>query len=417
MDRQPDPFEAHRTLARQTGVGSASVDTARYTSPDVYAAECDRIFRRTWLLVARESEIPGPGDFIKREIPPLQAEAVIVRGKDGVVRAFHNACAHRGSALVRATEGTTSTFVCPYHAWSYGTDGRCRAIPGAEHFPQVDRSTIGLPPIHAEIWNGWIFLNFDETPRQSLAEYLGEFGELYADVPFHEFGHAVEIVQDIDTNWKCFLDSFFEGYHVGVLHKQSLPMVPSDDNLLNVYYDTRYLPPHSSLIIQSNPHWIPEGEVLKFVYSSTGATMLRSLEGESAPRETKLTSCKGVNPIGLPKFGLRVLYAFPFTQILIFEDRFMVHQFWPLGLDRTRFAIRFYFRKPPASRLEQFAEAHMMASTRDVLSEDVGMTRLQQIGLRGGGLKEIHFGENELAIRFTHDAIQAYLEGRDPAAR
>jgi phenylpropionate dioxygenase-like ring-hydroxylating dioxygenase large terminal subunit len=414
MDKQPDPFERHRTLARDVGVGFASVDTERYLSPQAYAAEQEKLFRRTWLLVGRVSEVPNPGDFIKREVPPLKAEAVIVRGKDGVVRAFHNACAHRGSALVRAAEGNTATFVCPYHAWTYGTDGRCRAIPGEEYFPQVDKTQVGLPPIHADIWNGWIFLNFDETPLQSLADYLGEFGELYSDVPFDEFSHAVEFEMEIEANWKCFLDASFEGYHVPVLHKQSLPMVPSEDNPHNVYYDTRYLPPHSSLIIQSNPEWVPDGEVMKFIFSATGSTILPSREGEAAPRETKLTRCKGVNPIGLPKFGLRVLYAFPMAQVVVFEDRYMLHQFWPLGPDRTRFVVRMYFRRPPASHLEAFAEAYMVASTRDVFAEDVGMSRLQQIGMKGGALKQVHFGENELAIRFAHASIQAYLDDRAP---
>lgn len=410
MNKQTDVWAKHRKLASDMGIGAAAIDPRLYTSAEVYQAEREKIFRRTWLLVARESEVANPGEFIKREIPPLDAEAVIVRGKDGVVRAFHNACAHRGSALVRARAGTTSMFVCPYHGWSYGTDGTCKAIPGAEYFPQVDKSKVGLMPIHTGIWNGFIFLNFGETLRQTLVEYLGEFGRLYADVPFGEFKHGVEITQDVETNWKCFLDSFSEGYHVPVLHKKSLPMVPSRTNPLNVYFDTHFMPPHSSLIIQSNPDWVPEGDVLKFVYSATGATMLRPLGGaDTQARATKLTTCKGINPIGLPNFGVRVLYAFPITQLLVFEDRYMWHQFWPMGVEKTRFVLRFYFRSAPASYLQQFAEAHMMASTRDVLTEDVGMTRLQQRGMRSGTVKQLYLGENELVVRYTHQVIQSYL--------
>ena len=140
MNKETDPWARHRTLASDRGVGAAVVDAERYTSPDIYKAECEKIFRRTWLLVARETEVRNPGDFIKRTIYPLETEALIVRGKDGVIRAFHNVCAHRGSALVGASEGTTNLFVCPYHAWSYGTDGKCKAITGAEYFPQVDKN-------------------------------------------------------------------------------------------------------------------------------------------------------------------------------------------------------------------------------------------------------------------------------------
>ncbi len=410
MNKETDAWAKHWTFASEVGIGAGIVDTARYTTPEVYEAEKDKIFRRTWLMVARESEVPNPGDFIKREIPPLDAEAVIVRGKDGVVRAFHNACAHRGSALVGPCEGNTSLFVCPYHAWSYGTDGKCKAIPGAEYFPQVDKKTVGLAPIHLDIWNGFIFLNFDETPRQTLTEYLGGFAKAYADVPFHEFPHGVEIVQDIDANWKNFLDAFAEGYHVPMLHKKTLPMVPSRTNPLNVYYDAQFMPPHYSFIIQSNPDWVPSGDVLKFIFSATGTSMLRPLEGDDTkPRVTRLTACEGINPIGLPNFGLRCLYAFPFSQIQVFEDRWMWYQFWPMGLEKTRFVLRFYARSAPASYLQQFAEAHMLATTRDVVAEDVAMTRLQQQGMKSGGHKQVYLGENELLIRHTHQMIDAYL--------
>ena len=278
MNKETDPWARHRTLASDRGVGEAIVDAERYTSAEIYEAEREKIFRRTWLPVARESEVANPGDFIKREIYPLEAEALIVRGKDGVVRAFHNVCAHRGTALVRASEGTTNVFVCPYHAWSYGTDGKCKAITGAEYFPQVDKNKVGLTPIHSDIWNGFVFLNFDQAPRQTLQEYLGEFGELYGEIPFGEFTHAVEMTLDVDTNWKCFLDASVESYHVPFLHQKTLPAFSRADNPLNVYYDTRFGPRHSSHMIQSNPDWVPNGDVLKFVLSATGASQLRVLD-------------------------------------------------------------------------------------------------------------------------------------------
>jgi phenylpropionate dioxygenase-like ring-hydroxylating dioxygenase large terminal subunit len=413
MNQTTDPWAKHRTLARDRGLGSAVVDADRYTSADVYAAEREKIFRRVWLLVGRESEVSNPGDFIKREIYPLEVEALIVRGKDGVVRAFHNTCAHRGSALVEASEGTTNLFVCPYHAWSFGTDGGCKAIPGAEYFPQVDKDKIGLTPIHADIWNGFVFLNFDETPRQTLREYLGDFGELYGEIPFGDFRHLVEMTMDIDTNWKCLLDASLESYHVPFLHRKSLPMISSTANPLNVYYDAQLWPPHSSFILQSNPDWVPNGRVLQFVYAATGANMRRTLD-DGAPPSAKLSSAEAVNPLGIPNFFLRVLTVFPLTQLYVFDDSYNVQQVWPMGVGKVRFVSRFYFRSPPASYLERFGEAHLTASGRDVLSEDVAMTSSQFRSLRSGGVKRFYFGENELLLRHTHEMIQAYLDDRAP---
>lgn len=416
MDMQTDPWKQHRTLASAVGIGSAVVDAARYTSPEIYREECENIFRRAWLLVGRESAVPNPGDFVKRRIYPLHTDALIVRGKDGVVRAFHNVCAHRGSELVAASQGNASLFVCPYHAWSYGTDGKCRAIPGAEFFPEVDRQAIGLSPIHLDIWNGFIFLNFDETPRQTLREFLGAFGERYAELPFGEFTHAMEITLDIDANWKCVFDAFSESYHVPVLHKRSLPDFPHPENPHSVYYDTTPLPPHISHMIQGNPAWKPEGKVIEFVISRVGLTSLRITDGSNDKMSAKkISAYESVNPIGMPHFWLRMLSFFPFTQVAVFDDAFAMNFFWPLGPDKTRYVQRYYFRTPPASYLEEFSRAHMEAAGRDLFTEDAIMMAAQHRALKSGAMRQLNLGENELLLRHLHTTVRAWLDGNAQA--
>jgi phenylpropionate dioxygenase-like ring-hydroxylating dioxygenase large terminal subunit len=417
MNQAADPWAQHWVLASEAGVRAASVDARQYVSPEAYQAECDKIFRRAWLLVGRESEVPGPGDFIKRQIYPLKAEALIVRGKDNRIRAFHNSCPHRGSALVREKEGTRHAFVCPYHAWSFSADGTCLAITAAEYFPDLDKAKIGLTKIHADIWNGFIFLNFDERPRQSLSEYLGAFGELYAEIPFHDFKYCVQSVQDIDTNWKCLLDAFNESYHVSVLHKKTLPQVPTRTNPHGVYYDGRFLAPHSSFITQSNPEWTPTGDVMKFVYSGLMHAKLRPLSDNPAKTESNILAAQeSVNPLGMPIFGLRLLNIFPISQIQIFSDSYNLLQYWPLGSGRTRFVLRRYTRSAPASHFEIFAEEHLWVSSGDVLAEDISMTERQQISLESGALKQLHFGEHEPFVRFVHEMIENYLTDGGPPA-
>lgn len=413
MNSDPDPWAAQWTFASDAGIGAASVDVERYVSAEFYRDEREKIFRKVWLLVGRESEVPSPGDFIKREIYPLRAEALIVRGKDERIRAFYNVCPHRGSALVREAQGAAKLFVCPYHAWSFGADGRCVSLTAAEYFPQVDKAEIGLTPIHADVWNGFIFLNFDERPPQTLAEYLGEFGRIYAEVPFHEFTHGFELVHDIATNWKCLVDAFLESYHAGVLHRKTLPMVPTRTNPWSNYYDCRFLAPHSSYILQSNPEWAPSGAVQRFVYAAAGAALMRARESGVDGR-ANLKDCKAVDPIGLPHFGLRVLNIFPLTQIYIFADSYQVQQYWPLGPGKSRFILQGYARSAPSSHLARFAEAHTLAGVRDVLSEDIGMTERQQAALQSGGLKRIFFGEHEPVVRFMHTVLEGYLGDRRP---
>lgn len=415
MSRDADPWGKHWSLASDAGIGHASEDIAAYLSPEIYAAECEKIFRRTWLIAGRVSEIPRPGDYIKREIYPLKAEVIVVLGKDDRIRAFHNACAHRGSALVRDCAGSKKLFVCPYHAWSFDTEGRCRGITGAEFFPQLDRDKIGLAPVHAEVWNGFVFVNLDTSPMQSLSEFLGGMGDLYGDIPFDAFTHGVEIVQDFDTNWKCFLDAFLEGYHAPFVHHKTGPMFVTRGNPHNVFYDGRFLGAHSSFIVQSNPDWVPTGDVLKFVYGAAGASVVGDQSNNAAQGAATMPSDhRGMNSPGLPQYGLRIVNLFPMTQILILSNRFQVGQFWPLAHNRTRFVVRVY-TAPPTRFCEEFAEAHMTAGLRDLLTEDVAMTQLQYKGMHGRGREKVFFGDNEVGIRFAHQMIQKYLEDRVPA--
>ena len=144
MTNEANDWSKHWPGASDLGIGHERIDVAGYTSPEVYREECDKIFRRAWIAVARESEIPEPGDFIKVEIWTLDTQAILVRGRDNEVRAFYNSCAHRGAALVRECEGRTNLFRCPYHGWSYGTDGKLKGLPGPEEFPHLDKANTGL---------------------------------------------------------------------------------------------------------------------------------------------------------------------------------------------------------------------------------------------------------------------------------
>jgi Ring hydroxylating alpha subunit (catalytic domain) len=185
---------------------------------------------------------------------------------------------------------------------------------------------------------------------------------------------------------------------------------------LNVYYDTQFWPPHSSHMIQSNPDWVPEGNVLKFVSCATGASQLRVLNIPSGkPQMTKLSDYKGINPIGMPNFWLRYLYVFPFAQLMVLDHSYVLSQVWPLGPDKTRFIHRSYFRAPPASYIEEFGQAHMMACNRDLFSEDSAVTRSQYRALKSGGMKQLFLGENELLSRHMHAMVQAYLNDRAPS--
>src|SRR5262249_62399674 len=142
-------------------------------------AEGAAIFKRTWLNVGRVERLPKTGSYFTRELAVADTSLIIVRGRDGQIRAFHNICRHRGNKLVwndfprEETAGTCRQFTCKYHGWRYNLDGALNFVQQETEFFDLDKADYGLVPVHCEVWEGFIFVNLAKEPEQSLKEFLG----------------------------------------------------------------------------------------------------------------------------------------------------------------------------------------------------------------------------------------------------
>ena len=131
----------------------------RYTDPTFYALEREHLFGRSWLYAAHDSELMSEGAWVRRDI--AGAPVVLVRGADGEVRAFMNACRHRGAPVVTGESGCARLLVCQYHSWGYDLEGRLQRVPDERDFVGLDRDLRGLPALRCERWGGWWFVNRD----------------------------------------------------------------------------------------------------------------------------------------------------------------------------------------------------------------------------------------------------------------
>ncbi|WP_421866435.1 aromatic ring-hydroxylating oxygenase subunit alpha [Parvibaculum sp.] len=188
-----------------------------YTSPDIFEAECERVFRRNWVSVGRASEIPDAGDRFRIDVAgePL----LIVRGKDGEVRALSAVCRHRWMLLGEGAE-SAGTISCPYHKWTYALDGSLMAAPLMEKAEGFEREACSLPSFACEIWNGFIFVNLsgDAAPlAQSLVSLATEFAPWKMD----EMEVVGRIEFDQAYNWKVLVDNFMESYHHFAVHPET----------------------------------------------------------------------------------------------------------------------------------------------------------------------------------------------------
>lgn len=411
-DRAAIDWRSHRSTASRMGLDNGTAPTALYADPDGFAQEVEHIFRRAWLLVARVDDVPRPGDFIRREVPTLKASVVITRGKDGIVRAFHNACSHRGVALVCEAAGNALTFRCPYHAWVYGIDGSLRAIPSEEDFPHVDKAENGLAPIHLAVWNGFVFLNFAAEPECDFATFMAGMDAVYDGMDFAAYPATIQYRENVAANWKLLINAFNEGYHIPFLHIRTLvPQLLTEDNPFLQYHDIRRFGPHSSSTLQRNYGWAPQGPVQQFAMRHLLPTSVPDLDALAAGK-AGLTAHPGVNAVGIDNFGTEVITIFPDVILQPLANGYLLFTHWPVAADRQIIDVRVCSPAHPGSLREEFAAANMLAATRDVLTEDIAMSQVQQRGLNSGAHADVVFGENEAHLRFFAGAVRDFMHER-----
>ena len=211
-------LEDLKVLAARPLAEATAPPKGLYHAPEILAREQEKVFAKGWLCAGRVDEIPAPGDYMTYELGPQPV--ILVRGKDGAVRAHANTCRHRMMRLVEG-HGNTSRFTCPYHAWTYGIDGRLAAAPHMEYTNCFDREKLGLASVRCEIYQGWIYLTLDNDVPQlavqlaSLTPVIERYGQEHYRTIFTE-----EHVWD--TNWKCLTENFMESYHLPVAHRETV---------------------------------------------------------------------------------------------------------------------------------------------------------------------------------------------------
>lgn len=189
-----------------------------YLDPAILALEQRRLFARDWLCVGRADELPAPGHYLTYEA--AGQPIVTLMGRDGAIRSFSNVCRHRMMTIAQG-RGRAPTLTCPYHAWSYGLDGRLIKAPHMERTPGFEPRDICLPELRTEIWQGWIYVTLDQA-AQPLAALLAPLAAVTA--PYAQEGYRTVATQDFTwaTNWKLLTENFMEGYHLPVAHRRTV---------------------------------------------------------------------------------------------------------------------------------------------------------------------------------------------------
>ena len=215
-----------------------------YTDPAVLQLERERIFRRSWQYVGHLGDVPEPGSFAATAVGDVPV--VLVRDRDDTLRAFLNVCRHRGS-IVCTGSGKRETLQCPYHAWTYGLDGRLIAAPRAAQEGGIDTDELGLLQLQLETWGPLVFVNPDREAAP-LADFLDGLPELVADagIDLDALRFLQRSESELACNWKISAENFLECYHCPTAH-------PGFSAVMNVSPDAYLLETSAGRMSQHTP--------------------------------------------------------------------------------------------------------------------------------------------------------------------
>lgn len=213
-----------RGMLREDGDGLCRLDRRIYTDPGIFEMEMTRIWERTWIYLAHESQIPDPGDFITTHAGrhPL----IVNRDRDGQINAMVNSCTHRGAQVCRVSKGNARVFSCPYHGWAFAQDGGLIAAKEEAEggYPaSFDKSALGLQHMpRLEVYRGFVFGCFD-AGVEPLQDYLGE-ARTIIDLLVDQGPHGIEVLKGstsytFNGNWKLQAENGIDGYHPTTVHK------------------------------------------------------------------------------------------------------------------------------------------------------------------------------------------------------
>ena len=222
---QAKVIHTFRKTAETLAAGAKTLPGEYFVSPEIFEEEREKIFSRQWVLVGHQSQIADPGDFF---VPDVAAESLIVaRDKNGEIRGFYNVCRHRGTRLCEEQSGHSAAIQCPYHAWTYGLDGRLIGSPHMDEVPGFDRSDYSLHPVNLGVREGFIFVNLADHPMP-LEEWFAPLAGKFSHWSLPSLKSAKRVEYDVKANWKLMFENYSECYHCPGVHPMLSKVSPYD---------------------------------------------------------------------------------------------------------------------------------------------------------------------------------------------
>lgn len=378
--------EVRSRLFRPTAEASGMPGTV-YTDPAFFGLERQITFSRNWVCVGIAQDLPNPGDQVPIDVAGIPI--LLIHGHDGVIRAFHNICRHRGAQLVPC-QTRRNAVVCPYHAWAYALDGSLTRTPGfggpdVNALGDLDLSQHGLLPVRLERWHHLLFVNLD-AQAQALLDQLAPLLERWKDYDFSLLRHGSALRFEMNANWKLVIENFVERYHLPFVH-------PALNSVSSVKH---------SLKITDGDRFVGVGS-RNFALPSVNPDRKLPVFPNLTQEQLTLAEYVAVFP--------NVMIGVHFNHVYVFIVQ-------PVAVDRTRERFEFFFVGDEAMTDELAADREKISGfVGSVNNEDIDIVQRLHIGcqspaMRGGVFSPVmedttHKFQRIVAERLLADAAAA----------
>ncbi len=351
-----------------------------YWDEGVFRAELEKLFYRNWLLVGRDEQVPRAGDYLTRQVGG--ENVIVLRDRRGTVRAFHNVCRHRGTRLVEAESGSgLRSIVCPYHAWTYGLDGR---LTGAAHMDRVEGfrpEENGLFPVAVERWGGFLWVNLASDPTP-IATELGPFFERFSRFHPEELRAGPRHTYEIRANWKLLVENYSECYHCAPIHPELNRITP--------------------YLSGENDAFFTEGEP-RAKFAGGFQTFAKDYASMTVSGYTDRPPLRGMT--GEDRKRIYYYVLFPNAFFSLHPDYLMVHRTWPVSPSQSVVENDFYF-DPATMARPGFDPTDAVQIWDTINRQDWHACELAQLGTRS---RVWHGGRYSQQERLVWDFDAFYL--------
>jgi phenylpropionate dioxygenase-like ring-hydroxylating dioxygenase large terminal subunit len=354
-----------------------------YWDPEFFELERQLVFRKCWHLVCHVNDVPATGDFLTFRF--LNESVLTVRGNDGRVRSFHNVCRHRAARLVDSEQGNCGKRItCPYHAWTYATDGRLVGVPLRANYPGLNPDHYGLAEVEQEIWRGFVFVRL-APGLPSVADQMAPYAAELAPAPLEDLVPlGPPRAQTRHVNWKNVADNYSDGLHIPVAHP----------GLMRIF--------GKSYAIEAR-EWVDK--------------MSGQLVEQPSPHASERMYQKLIHDLGLADGATWAYYKlWPNAALELYPDQIDIMQFVPVTPTET--TLRYINYGLPDERREMRAVRYLnWRINRRVNVEDKDLIERVQAGMASSSYTVGPLGDGEVCLRSFGRRMRAlFPEAREGAA-